>query len=109
MALAGAAGVVAGAQIASTPPPKFHQGGTMQSDEGMAVVRQGERVMTQRASRDYDQGLGDLNRGAAGSGGAGPTRVSFEGRDLDVMLARVVRQHGATRRELDRRRVQGAY
>jgi len=102
-------GAAQAAVIAATPLPKFHQGGTMQGDEGIAVVRQGERVMTQRAAKDYDQGLGDLNRGAGAGGGGGSTRVSFEGRDLDVMLARVVRQHGATRRELDGRRVQGAY
>lgn len=109
MALAGAAGGLATAAVFATPPPKFHQGG--QADEGVAIVRQGERVLSERGARDYDQGLGDMNRGAAGmarGGGSGP-RVSFEGRDLDVMLARVVRQHGATRRELDSRRTSGAY
>lgn len=102
-----ATGIAQAAVIAATPLPSFHQGGQMQADEGLAVVRKGERVVTERAARDYDQGLGDANRGAATGGG--PVRVSFEGRDLDVMLARVVRQHGAVRRELDRRRMTGAY
>lgn len=103
-----ATGLAQAAVIAATPLPSFHQGGQMQGDEGLAVVRKGERVVTERAARDYDQGLGDANRGAARTA-PGPVRVLFEGRDLDVMLARVVRQHGATRRELDSRRAAGAY
>jgi hypothetical protein len=116
IAAAAAAATLTAAQIgliSSEKPPQFHTGFsgagatfpsfTAGPDERVAVIRNTEPVLNQRAAEELGrETIDELNRTGnlrrdAGDGGGGVMELNFERRQIDAMVVRTVRAGGRLR------------
>lgn len=101
LVIAGANSAAAMAQLPAiaAAAPTFHQGGVFQPDEGMALLRRGEPVLTPLArSVAGDEQLQRLSAGVPLDRGPVEAYVRWDHRVLTRPMADTLRRGGATRR-----------